>query len=530
METAEQQSRTNDPGAATGAWIVVRVAAGEPVADGMHRAVFGHRLGAPGVADADGIFAGWDWDGRRLVACNDRYGLQPLFHANLPGGGVAVSPSIIRLIELGASTAFDLEALSIFFRLGHFLGEDTPFQSIRTVPPNAVFEWVDGKLTCRARYPVVPQEMRLTRDDAIDRYIELFSASIRKRLPTSSRFGVTLSGGRDSRQIVLELHRQGFRPQACVSALDHPPNPNEDPEVAAALCARLGLRHVIVTQRLSRFAAEAHKNRRTHFCSMAHGWYLALADFLDGQFDCVHDGIGGDVLSQSKLLTPELDAAFHSGHLHTICDALFARHASNLAGVERLVRGELRACLDPALARRRFARELGRHLDWPNPVASFVFWNRTRREIALAPFGILQGVQTVYAPYLDHDLFDFTVSLPSKVLLNRRFHDEVISRAYPACADIPYARNAPPHSDDREQRVRFLDEVARRFLLHRPSRLMKNAEPRARILAGVLSRGLVSTWVSPLIVYLDQVETIIGKSPQRQVRERQITQLESLLG
>ncbi|MBU6478578.1 MAG: hypothetical protein KGQ32_11680, partial [Xanthomonadaceae bacterium] len=311
------------------------------------------------------------------------------------------------------------------------------------------------------------------------------------------------------------LHRQGFRPQACVSALDHPPDPNEDPEVAAELCARLGLQHVIVAQRLSRFAAEAHKNRRTHFCAMEHGWYLALADFLDGRFDCVLDGIAGDVHLQSKFLTPVLDTAFHSGNLHAICDALFARHASNLAGAECLLKGKLRACLDPDIARRRLARELGRHLDCPNPVASFVFWNRTRREIALAPFGILQGVPTVYAPYLDHDLFDFTVSLPSRMLLNRRFHDDVIARAYPACADIPYARNAAPHSDDRRQRVRFLGEAARKFLLRRPSRLMKNVELRARMLVGALSRGLVSTWVPPLIVYLDQLETLIREPVKR---------------
>lgn len=527
MQAAKQQPRGD--GSASGAWIAVRFAAGEAIAEGMHHAAFGHRLGGCDVADADGIFAEWDWDGRRLVVCNDRYGLQPLFHAILPGGGIAVSPSIIQLLALGASTQLDLDALSIFFRFGYFLGEDTPFQSIRTVPPNAVFEWADGKLTCRARYPAIPQEMRLTRHDAIDRYIELFSASIRKRLPVSARLGVTLSGGRDSRHIVLELHRQGLRPH-CVSALDHPPDLNEDPKIAAALCARLGLQHSIVAQRLSRFAAEAQKNRRTQFCSMEHGWYLALADSLDGRFDCLHDGIAGDVLSQSKFLTPELDAAFHSGSLRTICDALFARHASNFSGAKGLLNGELRACLDPDLARRRLAKELGRHLGRPNPVSSFAFWNRTRREIALAPFGILQGVPTVYAPYLDHDLFDFTVSLPSRMLLDRRFHDDVIARAYPACADIPYARNAAPHSRDRRQSIRFLDEAARKFLLQRPSRLMKNVEPRTRLLVGALSRGLVGVWVSPLIVYLDQLETLIGEPTKRSARARQIARLERAPG
>ncbi|MBU6417743.1 MAG: hypothetical protein KJS83_11305, partial [Xanthomonadaceae bacterium] len=79
----------------------------------------------------------------------------------------------------------------------------------------------------------------------------------------------------------------------------------------------------------------------------------------------------------------------------------------------------------------------------------------------------------------------------------------------------PYARNAAPHSDDRRQRVRFLGEAARKFLLRRPSRLMKNVELRARMLVGALSRGLVSTWVPPLIVYLDQLETLIREPVKR---------------
>ncbi|HEY9110703.1 MAG TPA: hypothetical protein VIM92_02895, partial [Rhodanobacteraceae bacterium] len=236
MDTTECQSRPDRPDAPAD-WITARAAAGEATIDGARHAAFGHYLGARNGAEADGIFAEWHWDGRRLVVRNDRYGLQPLFHACLPDGGIAVSPSLIRLIQLGASTALDFEALSIFFRLGHFVGEDTPFKSIRAVPPNAVFVWEDGKLTCRARYPHAPKAASLSRDDAVDRYIELFAKSIAKRPPVSPRFAVTLSGGRDSRHILLELYRQGFRPGACVSAHIYPPHPNEDFGIASMLCA-----------------------------------------------------------------------------------------------------------------------------------------------------------------------------------------------------------------------------------------------------------------------------------------------------
>jgi hypothetical protein len=63
----------------------------------------------------------------------------------------------------------------------------------------------------------------------------------------------------------------------------------------------------------------------------------------------------------------------------------------------------------------------------------------------------------------------------------------VIARAYPDFADIPYARNASPHSDDGRQRAHFMREAARGFLLRRPSHVMKNLAPRAKMLTSPTS-------------------------------------------
>ena len=56
--------------------------------------------------------------------------------------------------------------------------------------------------------------------------------------------------------------------------------------------------------------------------------------------------------------------------------------------------------------------ELAKHADAPNPVASFFFWNRTRREVSLIPYGLLRTIPTVHSPFLDHDLYDLMTSLP----------------------------------------------------------------------------------------------------------------------
>ncbi|MGH9623738.1 MAG: hypothetical protein ACRD4G_05295, partial [Bryobacteraceae bacterium] len=77
-----------------------------------------------------------------------------------------------------------------------------------------------------------------------------------------------------------------------------------------------------------------------------------------------------------------------------------------------------------------------------------------------------------------------------------------------AFANIPYADKQAPQTDASRVRTRFAVDVTRRFLLRRPSRLMKNSLPRARMLVHALSAGRVGPWISPLILYLDQIEAI----------------------
>lgn len=492
-------------------YFLVRNRGGTIEARGQSSATFGHLISSSVDSVADGVFARWHWDGKRLVVDNDRYGFYPLFWSRLPGGAVCVSPSLVTLLKQGVPTELDVEALAVFFRLGSFIGNDTPFSAIRVVPPNAVFEWEDGTLECHGRYPPVPGTSGLSRDEAIDCYIDLFAKAMAKRKPVSGNFAVPVSGGRDSRHILLELHRSGLEPSVCVSVRDNPPNPNEDPKVAAKLCREVGFRLVTLDQRLSLFSAQIRKNLETHFCAVQHGWYLALADFLNGRFEYTYGGIGGDVLSQSKFLSPHLDAVFRSRNVNGICEILLTRQASSRAGIIRLLKGDLKAAMQIEVATRRLAPEVERHLDSPNPVASFMFWNRTRREIALAPYGLLSGIPYVYSPFVDHELFDFLTTLPSSMLMDHTFHDDTIARAYPKFAHIPYVDKTAPATDDTAQRARFLAEATRTFLLKKPSRFVQNLVPRAKMLAGTLARGHAIPWISAYIIYLDQIEHIMGQ-------------------
>jgi asparagine synthase (glutamine-hydrolysing) len=479
---------------------------------GSATCLLGRRGACQPSGEPDGIFAEWEWNGETLTVRNDRYGYQPLFYAR-SGDEVWVSPSIPKLIAEGAPAELDDSALAVFLRMGTFVGDDTPFAAIRHVPPGARFTWREGHLDVGGQY-LIARPRSLSRDAAVDGYVELFRIAIRRQATDPERIVVPLTGGRDSRHILLELCESGVRPRRCATTAAYPPGGDEDVTVAARVAAAVGVEHQVIAQPRSRYQAERRKNELTSLCTVEHAWVLPLADDLQGGGYTVYDGIAGDTLSQSQLFTTQRIEWYEQGKLAAL--------AEDLLGAEGYLPRLLPAGLYQRVARpvglERLRAELARHVEAPNPFSSFRFYNRTRRTVSLAPHGILAQVADVRAPYLDHELYDFLSSLPAALTVDRRFHTDAIARAYPRYADIPYeVKGARAAGSQRAHYHRLGAEVLRaaarptreRFLLRTPlvARVMR-AMVSPRCLSEVVSLGVLAT-------YLFQIEEAASNGPAR---------------
>ncbi len=468
----------------------------------------GHKIQNPGRTVPDGIFVEWSWDGARLQIRNDRYGFYPIYYfANRDE--IVVSTSILRLLEAGAPRALDEAGLAAFLRLGFFLGEDTPFLAIRALPPSSVLEWQNGELAVSGRITIM-KPSSLSRRAAIDGYISLFRNAIRRRQPSNPNVGVTLSGGHDSRHILLELCKQNRRPDFCVTARAFPTIDFYDEfEVASALCRSLGLSHLALDQRGSMAQAELNKNLRTGFCSFDHNWYLVVADHLNRTAGAVYDGIGGDVLSAGPFLSEKRVDLCERGRLRELSDDLTS--VINDQIIENSLCPELAARLNPEVAFARFETEFRKHLDAPDPVSSFHFWNRTRRLIALCPYGLLRDTREVFSPYLDHEVFDLLASLPARMFVDQTFHTETIRRAYPEFAHFPFSERKDPDGSYRKP-YRLHALAAMRYLLRARSHiLLRSSYFVPRLTRCLIDRNYLpaAEWIGSLALFLAQLESII---------------------
>ena len=414
-------------------YFAARVVGERVEVEGVRECRLGHQLPTSNGKRPDGVYAGWSWDGSRLELSTDRYGLYPVYYF-ADDRRVVVSTSLSTLLACGAPRELDDAALAVFLRLGCFVGDDTPFKAIRTAPPDADFVWRPGALRVEGRL-VIGKTQGLTREEALDAYVALFARAIERRLDTTADgVVVPLSGGQDSRHIALELARTGHAPDSTVTVRYHPPRRDEVVE-AGAVAAHVGVPHVALGQTRSLFETTRRAIARQNLCSLEHSWIFALVDHVRGRVGTLYDGIGGDVLSAGLFLDAATLALFESNRLGALADHLLGRRS-----ILRLPAGPLGHRLKHDVAVERLRRELERHVDAPNPVGSFHFWNRTRRCIAQSGYRLIQDVPRVLSPYLDHELFDLLAGLPASMLLDHQFHAQAIARGYPEAASIPYAR------------------------------------------------------------------------------------------
>jgi hypothetical protein len=463
------------------------------------RGLASHLAGDPDAQGGEGCFARWHWDGSVLRLENDRYGFVPLFYWQRPSG-VTVAPSLRTLLRLGAPRELDHAALGVFVRCGFYVGEDTPFRAIRAVPSSVSACWSRGVLSVQGRPHVVPlADAERQRDQVMDAYAELMLAAVRRCQPHATPVVLPVSGGRDSRHLLFALVRVGATPALCVTY--------EDGEAATArrLAAAVGVPHETVPVSLDRYALELRKNWATELLSDEHAPYLDLAGRLAGR-GTVFDGIAGDVISSGLFLSAERLAMVARRDWRGLAAGLVPDYYT------RLLHPDVQRLCTHESAVERVAAEWARHADAASPVGSFFFNNRTRREIALAPFLVYSALGTpvpVRAPFLDHRLFDYLFSLPAEMTLDGRLHTDTIRRAYPEYADIPFQDGKAITRRERGRAMAFSLQLLARDAV-RPSGLLNR-----RFLAPRLADALLrprSLWMvnslGPRAAYLRQLEQV----------------------
>jgi asparagine synthase (glutamine-hydrolysing) len=419
-------------------YIKLEMTGERPVLTGMERCQLGTPVHNPATRQEEGVFARWNWDGSRLTAQVDPLGFFSLFVWQNETT-IILSPSILQLIAQGAASTPDTRALGVFYRLGLFINQDTPFREIKVLPPGGRLVW-DAERKEITGGDIPPFEQSISRKNAVAGIINMPRASLRNILASSSGdLVLPLSGGRDSRHILLALDCLGARPRACVTYQQSRQGLNNETLAARAICERVGVEHRI----LGRARPGHHDILRsivlTSLCSDEHSQMLPMHDYLRQTGFGAFDGIGGDILTNPDDAAAAHYARAQAGDFEGIARSMMQGHCEVISkpGYSGGP-GDLFSPETDEEAVAYVAKTVEAYRDAPDPYQSFWFWHRTRREIGFVPSTMFSAGGAVYCPYLDTDFVRFCLSLPYEVTNDRQLHNEAIREGYPQFSDVPF--------------------------------------------------------------------------------------------
>jgi len=400
------------------------------VTDGNAHCELGYKT-ANGGGEPCGVFAEWSWDGMELTARNDYSGYYPVFYY-ADGEQIMISSSIIKLIALGAPCDYNRQGLSVFCRCGFFLKEQTPFSRIFALPPNAALKWRPSQLSVSTEKKITPP-VDISISEAVDGYIETFRGAMDRYQPFSDEFAIPLTGGRDSRQILLELYRRRRMPKLCISCGDA-----RDITVAKTLAERLNIPHYFVKSHRPWMDYVWRKNIATHLSALEHSWIMCLADYLNANFNEIYEGTGVGIFCRTELLRPELVEHYRSGRYADVAQWLFdtVGPGEEFLGLLNGRFGFLGANRDTATG--LVCEELKEHAGAANGLGSFNFWNWNRRATALMPFAMENNIARINTPFLDRQLYEFVSSIRPALIFQKEPQTQAILNAFPDFSDIPF--------------------------------------------------------------------------------------------
>ncbi len=158
-------------------------------------------------------FAIWDTHEKRLFAARDILGEKPLYYAVSTGGFLLIASEIKALLASKLIVPrIDLRSVDAFLAFGYAPPDRTIYDNVQTLPPGHYLEWGGKEVRIRRYWYPYFTSRQITFDAAAERLRELLQQAIRRQRVADVPVGAFLSGGHDSSTIVALMQQESRQP------------------------------------------------------------------------------------------------------------------------------------------------------------------------------------------------------------------------------------------------------------------------------------------------------------------------------
>lgn len=409
-------------------------------------------------------FALWDERNRRLFVARDRFGEKPLFIGRGKFGTVAFASEMKAILAHPLiSDSVNAEATARYSASAwREDDEKTFFDSIERLPPaHAAWYRADGTLERRWRYwtpDYTDIDDNIKPREAVEKFAELMTRSVRLRLRADVPIGSSLSGGLDSSVIVGLLSQERsdstFTQNTFSACFPDDPTMSEDKEIEAVV-QHTGVNSFVVEPSPFRLAQESlllhwHQEEPFLSASIYLQWCVArlarqhnTTVLLDGQG--ADELLAGyqfyfrqrqlDMLDRGQKQLAQRETAKFNRRLR--------RASSQYVNASRRFNAEI-AYSDEQLAELIKRGDLPAvfHYKYDSAVAPAIPGMRLRRTLSEALLYNSLPMLLRYAdrnsmafsretrlPYLDYDLVDFCLRLPDHFYVRHGWQKWILRQA-----------------------------------------------------------------------------------------------------
>lgn len=416
-----------------------------------------HGANVPGAIEGSFLVAVLDRERECLWIFNDRFGHRPLYYYH-DGTRLVFAPSTKLLRHLARITpTLDIDATAQIFRYQQILDNRSLFNEFSLLAPASLlrFDLHDGALQLNEYWNLneISLEAGISWREAVEHGSDLVGRSIRRCFDATSRVGVFLSGGLDSRIILAALGDAAAGVPVANYGVDWSQDVVYARQVARA--ARASYHHIQPEHPgwTRAFIEEFFKYSYTplHYYN---GGQNTIGHQAAEIMDINLSGVPGDAIlgelpesaamahvDERLWMLDELDHYWTAGHFHP--GTVGIDHGERLFVPE--FQAELADRARDALARvvDEYHCPFGRHHD-------FLYLRTRARRCQGNLLHVERSVMENRVPFYDYALVDFFYSVPYSFRVGRRLHIAVLNRLSRRLSWIPTAGECvPPLLDER---------------------------------------------------------------------------------
>ena len=263
--------------------------------------------GVESLVHMDGSYTLCIWDKKKhcLYIANDWLGSRKLYYWQSTTGIVFGSEYKICLLHPDFKPKLDKFSLVQFLRRNYLIQDNNMYENMKLIPSDSLLKYFQGKQEIKVFNWAKFTDDRYNCDmaDLIEEYYQIISNTVSDCLIGAKKVLVPLSGGLDSRLLLIIANNIKSKSDFALTAINHGRKSSAESKAADLVAKKVKVPFIQVTLKdnfLSDYIEEQNWISELAVDSHATHWFPTLYK-VKSEYDCILSGYIGDVFAGSYL-------------------------------------------------------------------------------------------------------------------------------------------------------------------------------------------------------------------------------------